>query len=351
MTAREFREVDHDLLADYVGGALDGTPEEATVARLVGSDPAWADAYATLAPAVARVSADLTGWGEPAPEMPLAVLDRLTAALAGAGPAVPAADEVPAAAAVTTDTTTTAHRSERRPGGTEAGDGTDAAAPGSPGRAGPAVVPTQATGPVRRTGGPSEARPDPTGPGRPRRRWTRLAGPVALAAASLAAVGLGVGQLVDRSTDDAADTTAAAPASGEAGASFRFTGDPERSGTDWTPQTLAGGSAAPRIASLAPNLQPGDGSTAGSEKQRWTAGGLDRLTDRSALGACLDEIAAAHARGPVTVDLVDYAAFEGEPALVVRFADPAGERWAWVSGAECGVPGSGADTRYRTRVG
>jgi hypothetical protein len=50
------------------------------------------------------------------------------------------------------------------------------------------------------------------------------------------------------------------------------------------------------------------------------------------------------------VDLVDYASFEGSPALVVSFVDQAGERWAWVAGPECGQPQSGADTRYSTRV-
>ncbi|RQX20241.1 hypothetical protein DLJ57_27880, partial [Micromonospora chalcea] len=88
MTSREFSEVDHDLLADYLGGALDGTPEQATVARLVEQDPAWRVAYETLAEAVDLVHADLAGWAsEPAPEMPVAVTDRITAALAGAGPA------------------------------------------------------------------------------------------------------------------------------------------------------------------------------------------------------------------------------------------------------------------------
>ncbi|WP_373688915.1 hypothetical protein [Verrucosispora sioxanthis] len=41
MSAGEFSEVDHDLLADYLGGALDGTPEHAEIARRVAQDPAW----------------------------------------------------------------------------------------------------------------------------------------------------------------------------------------------------------------------------------------------------------------------------------------------------------------------
>lgn len=82
MTVGGFREVDHDLLADFLGGALDGTPEQAMVARLVAEDAAWAEAYARLAPAVSAVRADLARWGEPVDEIPPAVADRITAALA-----------------------------------------------------------------------------------------------------------------------------------------------------------------------------------------------------------------------------------------------------------------------------
>ncbi|MBM0278553.1 hypothetical protein JM949_26120, partial [Micromonospora sp. STR1s_6] len=84
MTTEGFREVDDDLLADYLGGALDGTPQQAEIDRLVSTDPAWADAYALLTPAVTEVRADLARWAEPAPEMPPAIVDRLAAALAGA---------------------------------------------------------------------------------------------------------------------------------------------------------------------------------------------------------------------------------------------------------------------------
>ncbi|MEV4722686.1 hypothetical protein AB0K29_03335, partial [Micromonospora humida] len=215
MTGREFREVDHDLLADYVGGALDGTPEHTVVARLVTEDPAWADAYAVLSPAVARVHDVLAGWGAAAPEMPLAVVERLTAVLAGAGPAA--------------DDDATPRR----------------AAPGD-------VRPVRAAGPVptqpggRRTPGgrPDEGRADLSGPGR-RRRWARLAGPVTLAAASLAAVGFGVAHLVDGTTDRDAPTSMAGPAQENAERGFRFSGETRRSGVDWSPSTLRGTTDAP----------------------------------------------------------------------------------------------------------
>ncbi|MGK5441179.1 hypothetical protein ACSNN7_05035 [Micromonospora sp. URMC 105] len=330
MTAGEFSGVDHDLLADYLGGALDGTPEEATVARLVEQDPAWAEAYAALAPAVALVRADLADWAEPAPQMPLAVTERLTAALAGAGPApadLPASDAHPPV---------------------DADSPTGGPVPGHPV---PAQLGSGRTRGVRRG--------DATGPGRRRRRWTRLAAPVALAAASLAAVGFGVDHLLDRSgvTGTADSTVAEGRGEAAAGAApFRVTGTAQRSGTDWTPQALAGGAGAtvlPRVATADPGLAPG-GSTAKAldeGRRSSSANGLDRLAAAGALDACLADVSAEHGRGPITVELLDYAAFQGEPALVLRFADPSGARWAWVSGAECGVPGSGADTRYQAQVG
>ncbi|SCG47915.1 hypothetical protein [Micromonospora halophytica] len=322
MTTGEFSEVDHDLLADYLGGALDGTPEEATVARLVEEDPAWADAYATLAPAVARVSADLGALATPAPEMPTAVVQRLTAALAGAGPG--GTGQLPDVAPA--DRSGTTHR------------------PGSP------VLPTQGGGAAPRT--PGSRRDDVGGPGRRRRRWARLAAPTALAAASVVAVGFGVGHLLDSAGHtESADSTAAGPAAAADQGSFRVTVAPQRSGIDWTPESLSGGTAAsvrPRLATEAPGLVPGE---VPGEIRQAGPGGLDRLGAPDALDDCLAEVSAAHGRGPITVELLDYAAFRGEPALVLRFADPSGERWAWVSGAECGVPGSGADTRHQARVG
>ena len=332
MSPREFSEVDHDLLADYVGGALDGTPEQATVARLVEEDPAWGRAYATLAPAVELVRADLAEWANaPAPEMPAAVADRIAAALSGAGPAPTPADENDAHDRVPQATTS----------------GLDAGADRSGGH--------------RRTGGTSRPTEGPgrsTGPGRRPRRWARVAGPIALAAASVAAVGLGVNQLVTTQNGGDAAVTAQSGRDGKAAptaafgpladAPFRTTGPARRSGTDYTPEQLSGaaepGPTSGSSGRATTELAPGD-------ERLSEATGLDRLTGREALDACLGAISSEHAGGPVTVDLIDYASFRGQPALVVTFVDAGGARWAWVSGPECGVPGSGADTRFRTRVG
>ena len=40
--------VDHDLLADYVGGALDGTPEQERIAGLIAASPEWGRAAEEL---------------------------------------------------------------------------------------------------------------------------------------------------------------------------------------------------------------------------------------------------------------------------------------------------------------
>ncbi|SCL60492.1 hypothetical protein GA0070606_3281 [Micromonospora citrea] len=325
MTARGFGEVDHDLLADYVGGALDGTPDEAVVARLVDEDEAWAAAYALLAPAVAGVRADLAAWAAPAPEMPADVTDRLLAALATAPLPDPGDDPIPA----------------------EPGAGT------------PGGVPTQPLGGTgRRPAGVPRADPGrggTTGPGRRRRRWSRVAGPVALAAVSIAAVGLGVNQFTREQQADSgvADTAMSRPTNpgpaGPAATPFRAGEPTVRSETDYTPQSLAQLSPTRKAGQFTPGSQPGVQAEGG--RLPGSAAGLDRLTDPAALGACIRQIGAEHGSGPLVVDVVEYARFQGLPALVVRFTDAAGARWAWASGPECGVPGSGSDSRYRTRVG
>lgn len=313
MTAGRFSKVDHDLLADYIGRALDGTPDEVAVARLIDEDPAWARAHAALAPAMMEVQADLAGWGEQCTAMPAAVADRIAAALSGAGPAVPSS--VPAQPA---------GGSQRRPSVPRSGVDRDPTATSA----------------------------------RRRRRWSRLAGPIAVAAASVAAVGFGVVQLVTTEKEGGVAGTAlsgradGARATGPA-VTTRLSTDTttSRSGIDYNPQTLdrAAVQAGPASATRpAPGLQP---ETDPRGIRLPLADALDRLTDQAALTRCLHEITVEHGGGPLTVNLVDYATFQGEPALVVDFVDVTGTHWVWVAGAECGVPGSDADTRYRTRVG
>lgn len=315
MTTGGFREVDHDVLADYVGGALAGTPDEVTVARLVERDTAWADAYARLAPAVAEVHAALVAYGT-AEEMPAAVADQIRTALAA------------------TDVAT-------------ATEGTPAEGVPAGRAARPSVVPAQPHAGSRRPGG--TPRVAAAGPGRRRRRWQRVGAPVALAAVAVAAVGLlGLDQL-DRGTDGPGPGTGATEqaAAGPVGTA----GPPIQTGTDYQREDLADPASSPQQLSREGTTES-EPSGVGIQGDR-TAGsvGLDRLAEPGALETCLAEIGTEHDAGRLAVELVDYARFEGRPALVVRFTDATGTRWAWVSGPECGVSGSGADTQYRTRVG
>ncbi|WP_410810625.1 hypothetical protein [Micromonospora sp. 067-2] len=337
MTTEEFREVDDDLLADYLGGALDGTPQQSEVARLVDADPGWAQAYALLATAVTAVRADLGRLTEAAPEVPSAVAERLAAALAAADPV--------------RDGTSTGQDAT---GGTSRG-GSDA------GSAARVVVPAQGgSAPGRPATGPAESgRGTATGPGRRGRRWARRGAPaVAVAVVAVLAAGFGLSQL-SRSASDTAGSTAlnqpaSAPEDAAAAGAVRTTGPPLRSGTDYTPQTLGGVTTGPpdrQGVSSAPGGQPGVDADGG---RRPSPSGLDqlaRLTDEAALTSCLADVAAEHGSAPLVVQVIDYAEFRGEPALVIRFTDSAGLRWAWVSGPECGVPGSGSDSRYSARVG
>ncbi|MFF5054432.1 hypothetical protein ACFY1S_14750 [Micromonospora sp. NPDC000663] len=319
MTTEGFREVDDDLLADYLGGALDSTPQQAEVARLVDSDPAWAEAHARLDSALTQVQADLAEWAGPSPEMPPAVADRLLAALAAAD-----------------DTTVS-----------------------------PGVVPAQG-GAGRRPAEPD--RTAATGPGRRRRRWVRRGAPVAVAAVAVVGVALGLNQLWMDASDiagtSALDRPASAPEGAATAGAVRTTGPALRSGTDYDPQTLGDADRpapyqATDIPTRTPSGAPGDApaNQPGVDAEggrRPAPDGLDqlaRLTDQSALTACLADVATEHGSAPLVVEVIDFAEFQGEQALVIRFTDSTGARWAWVSGPECGVPGSGSDTRYSTRVG
>ncbi|MGC4760584.1 hypothetical protein [Micromonospora trifolii] len=332
MTTEGFREVDADLLADYLGGALDGTPQQDEVAQLVSADPSWAEAYALLAPAVTEVRADLTRWAEPTPEMPSAITDRLLAALASAEP--------------TNDTST-----EEAPGVDRDGDA-----------ATPSVVPAQG-GAGRRPSVPTPGGPErraSTGPGRRRHGWARRGAPVAAAAIAVIAVALGLNQLSMHGSDDSGGTNAmdrpASAPEGVAGAgTARTTGPALRSGTNYTPHTL-GNAFGPD----APAVSRATGDTSGKQPEDAEGGRrpspdgsdqLARLTDETALTACLASVAAEHGSAPLVVEVIDYARFQGDQALVIHFTDATGARWAWVSGPECGVPGSGSDSRYSARVG
>ncbi|MGW5560478.1 hypothetical protein ACWER9_25055 [Micromonospora sp. NPDC003944] len=336
MTTEGFREVDADLLADYLGGALVGTPQQDEVARLVSADPSWAEAHALLASAVTEVRTDLTRWAEPSAEMPSAITDRLLAALASAGP--------------TNDTSTVS-----RPGVDPDGDAPT-----------PLVVPAQG-GAGRRPAVPppgGAARRASSGPGRRQHGWARRHAPVAAAVIAVIAVALGLNQLSTLTSEDSGSTStmdrpASAPEDAAGAGTVRTTGPTLRSGTNYTPQTLGNGygtdapsaPAASRATDDTLSEQPGVDAEGGRRPSPDGSNQLARLTDEAALTTCLATVAAEHGAAPLVVEVIDYARFQGDQALVIRFTDATGARWAWVSGPECGVPGSGSDSRYSARVG
>jgi hypothetical protein len=68
--------VDFELVADYVGGVLDGTPEADRVSRLVATDSHWRQAADDLSHALYGVAADLSALRDTPEPMPADLVDR-----------------------------------------------------------------------------------------------------------------------------------------------------------------------------------------------------------------------------------------------------------------------------------
>jgi hypothetical protein len=331
--------VDLDRLADYIGGALDGTPDADAVRRLIDADPAWAGAYSDLLAADAAVSADLAGYAAAPAPMPGDVADRLDAFLrtlasepVGEGP-----------------------RAVRdRPVSTRTGPGR-----GQAGRSGPELA-----GPGRVATG---------------RRRSRLLG-VLSAAAAVIAVGFGLlwaapefrapsgggsdsaATQADRAAAPEAAPTRAGPAQLASGRDYRAGGFGSLTGA-----------GAPRLSASAQGVAPGASNPAGGKatpsvgaeregdappqaaedtdglRAAAPAGvpaELTRLAQPAPRQACLAAIMAIHGGTPA---VLDYAHFAGEPALVVLLngTRTGGARpWVVVAGPDCGVRTGFVDERY-----
>ncbi|MEV4275606.1 hypothetical protein [Actinoplanes xinjiangensis] len=277
MTGAEFEGVDIDLLADYVGGALDGTPDEERVAALVATDDAWRAAHEALEPGMIAVGAVLRELEpEPMPDDLAARLDTMFRA----APSEEAAPEAVPAKVVDLDKA------------------------------------------------------------RRRRRWVA---PITVAAAVVAFAGFGVNAFLASGAEDTAsravDSEAAPMAAGPAAGR-----EVSRSGTDYTASTLT--SVGQQLRN-APSSADGPQTASGTELQE--ASGLDRLTMPDAVAACLQEITRVNGGGVISVEFLDYARFNGDPALIVRFSAADGI-WVWAVGPECGTPGAGADELERVPV-
>ncbi|GIJ66197.1 hypothetical protein [Virgisporangium ochraceum] len=305
--------VDFDRLADYVGGALDGTPDAAEVRRLVDTDPEWAAAHDTLAAAVSTVAVDLRALGAVVDPVPEAVVARLDDALRHLGStddaARPAAEATPGGPPATADRV---------------------------GRFSPPGRERVASGP----GG--------TGPGRERRRRTARWAAGLSAAAAVIAFGIGVVATfptTDSGSESTAAGDAAAPAvapspevaAGANAGGAASTGRDYRAGSfdglaDLAPVPFAGSDTSrDRTDAKAAQVPPADGEAPPE---------LARFRSPAAVESCLDAIRRLFG-GDVRV--TDLARYEGRPAVVVLLDNSVvggGRPLVVVAGPRCGeIPG------------
>jgi anti-sigma factor RsiW len=290
VTAAEFTERDLDRLADYTAGVLD--PDDAAeVERLIATDPAWATAHRSLAAATVAVQADLRGYARSRIEpMPADVAARIEDAI-GAAPrthrVVSLAD---------------ARRRRRVPWG---------------------AMGTAAAAVVLVLGGVTLAT----------NRQTNLDSGTGGTQADSPARGAedsGGGQAPDLSSPLPASAPKPALSAGQPVLSA--------SGQDYRADTLGQGWLASQPAS--PPQPPRKSFSLDDDALREAAPpDLKRLTAPSALAGCLNAVTAAH---PGRVTAVDYAFFEGDPALIVAVAPAtgAGSTTAVAVGPDCGITGA-----------
>lgn len=315
--------VDLDLLADHAAGLLD--PDVAAeVDRLIHEDTEWARVDAALRSTGPTLAAQLRDLGERAEPMPADAAERLEATLAGLradaalpGPSADAAlSGLPADGALPQSA---ADGALSRPTTDVAHDTVDD---------GGRVVPIT-DAPSRRLG----TRDDPAARRRSRRRsiagWTSAA--AAVAAIVVGGLALG-GELTGR-TGGATDGTAPPRPSAATGLSGAPAPAVFASGRDYTRQDVI------QAAALGAQRHVDAGPVPQVPEQ------LRRLRDPAALDGCLHAVIHVHGG---TVSTLDYARFEGGPALVVvlREPDQAGTRRVVVAGPDCGQPGAGTDERY-----
>jgi hypothetical protein len=313
----EHAEVDIDLLADYIGGALDG-PDAAAVARLIADDPRWRSTYDLLAPGMAEVGSGLQALGARPEPMPADVAARLDAVLTGADAASPIAEP-------TVIDPELAQPSEPHP------------VPVSGGQQQPHVV--------RAPGADRSPR---------RRRRLRWAAPIAAAAGVVAFAAIGFGQLSGDSAEDATSGAGSAEQAAPMMESQRASLPPDdaivTSGTNYTSPTLGEPSRVAMAEPEAPKRNRAEASPEAPAAAGMDTGTLRRLRVREALVACLEAIAQERGGTPITVETVDYARYQGAPALIVRFVAD-GVTWAVAAGPECGTPERGASLLETLRVG
>ena len=253
-------QVDHDLLADYVGGALEGTRAHDEVAHLIATVPAWRRAAEQLMAALDATALDLGRLRDTPEPMPADVVERISDALA------PLAREV--------------------------------------------------------------APPPQPKPFIHKLRW---AVPIAVAAAALGFYALKIPVETYSQTTGAPALRAPEAAADSAGKANALPVPTISSGRQLDRNNL--GEDAIRSGSTPPKS-----AIYGNEP------GLERLFNPLALQACLDAVAVVLPGKPT---LVEYASFEGRPALVISITATEG-KWTFVAGPNCGL--TGPDEIYRAKL-
>jgi len=277
-------QVDHDLLADYVGGALDGTPDADRVAQLIASSPQWRTASDELTSALRAVSDDLEALRGTPEIMPPEIVARFNELLGS--PAM------------------------------------------TPQAAKPATDPLAARQPTRPTKSPL--------------RMRRLAVPVAMLAVIFGF--MIVANFFSQNTDLSEKPAGAPPRDNSTAELSDGQSLPVPTMTSGThhnrsslgmPMTAASPPTATTAKSQATETPNGFDVTGGIPPE------LMRLTESAALTKCLEAVALVL---PGTVDLIDYAYFENQPALVMSITSTDG-KWTFVAGPGCGI--KGADEKFR----
>jgi hypothetical protein len=316
MNVHELSEDELDQLADFTAGVLDPADHE-HVAHLIATDERWAVAHTALVRAEQSVRSDLRSMAGPI-AMPADVKARLDAAMGSPD-------------RLHTERSWAAHSAS-------ASDAADRSV---------VALPTQRSGRPRH--------------GQERSPWRR-AGLVVVGVAAAAALVGGVGLVTDylRSSARYGSSMSAPAAEPQArGAAPSLPGGPVTltTGRDYQPNTLdqlarAYGAAPPGAAAPEPTSGARSNGTSSNDSALQAPGNagkaapdLSRLTNPDALRGCLAAIQPAH---PGTPTVVDFAAFEGSPAVIVVIGQPA-RSVIVVVGPACGL--AGADERYATTVG
>lgn len=285
---------DVDTLSDLDEGLLAGTPAEAAAQSHVAGCASCADFIALLASTREQLGA------LPATPMPADVVARIDAALAG--------------------------EAARR----AAPDAALNVAPDAEPAPQPAAVVTSLDS-ARRSRAP---------------RWMRASGAVAAGIALLMAGAIGYGALTTvtekSGTISSAEGGNSAP-NGAGAARDALT-------KNYTQATLAAGVRAlvdnRTAAAIAPQTKSVSPMPLGAQQDRVGPPDLDRLRAPAQLAACITELASRPGVAPLAVD---YATYEGQPAVIIVLpdADPTAVQ-AWVVGPACST--GNPDIRHREVV-